>query len=253
MKKNKKLIILLIVAVAVLTAAFFLNPTAGTQKDADISGSAPIVTDNVTASADASEQKKEAPEDTEQKTVSNQSDSSAIQTDAVQTEQPLSEEEQTASVPPSAPEQSAHSSDTADELTCTLSVRCDTVLSNMNMLDPQKVGIIPENGVIFNEKTVIFYEGESVFNLLRREMKKNKIHLEFTNTPVYNSAYIEGIGNLYEFDCGELSGWMYSVNGVFPNYGCSRCELNPGDKVEFVYTCDLGKDVRGEYSARNGR
>ena len=27
---------------------------------------------------------------------------------------------------------------------------------------------------------------------------------EFEVTPVYNSNYIEGINNLYEFDCGEL-------------------------------------------------
>ncbi len=38
---------------------------------------------------------------------------------------------------------------------------------------------------------------------------------------MYNSYYVEGIGNLYEFDCGKESGWMYKVNGRFPNYGCS--------------------------------
>lgn len=91
------------------------------------------------------------------------------------------------------------------------------------------------------------------FNLLVREMKQSKIHLEFENTPIYNSAYIEGIANLYEFDCGELSGWMYRVNGWFPNYGCSRYELQDGDKVEWLYTCDLGADIGGGDSTRNGR
>lgn len=138
------------------------------------------------------------------------------------------------------------------ERTCILSVRCDTVLNNISALDDEKIGIIPEDGIIFAEQAVTFYEGESVFNLLSREMKKNKIHLEFANVPVYNSAYIEGIGNLYEFDCGELSGWMYKVNDWFPNYGCSRYQLNEGDKIEWIYTCDLGKDVGGDYSARNG-
>ncbi len=98
---------------------------------------------------------------------------------------------------------------------------------------------------IAKDKEVVFYEGESVFNVLLREMKKNKIYFEFVNTPIYNSAYIEGIANLYEFDCGELSGWMYKVNGWFPNYGCSRYALKQGDKVEWVYTCDLGNDVGG--------
>ena len=132
---------------------------------------------------------------------------------------------------------------------CTLSVRCDSILKNIAWLDPEKTEIVPKDGVIFAERTVTFYEGESVFNLLLREMKKNKIHMEFTNTPIYNSAYIEGIANLYEFDCGELSGWMYKVNGWFPNYGCSRYRLKEGDRVEWVYTCDLGNDVGGYFAA----
>ncbi len=142
---------------------------------------------------------------------------------------------------------------TERKFTCTLSVRCDTILKNIGWLDSGKVDIVPKDGVVFAEKSVTFYEGESVFNLLMREMKRNKIHLEFENTPIYNSAYIEGIANLYEFDCGELSGWMYKVNDWFPNYGCSRYQLKAGDKVEWVYTCDLGNDVGGHYSARNGK
>ncbi len=135
---------------------------------------------------------------------------------------------------------------TDTELTCTLSVRCGTALDKLDKLSAEKAGLLPDDGVIFPEQTVVFYEGESVFNLLLREMKKNKIHMEFIRTPIYNSAYIEGIANLYEYDCGELSGWMYSVNGWFPNYGCSRYSLKEGDKVEWLYTCDLGKDISGQ-------
>ena len=107
---------------------------------------------------------------------------------------------------------------------------------------------MPGDGVIFPAQEVSFYEGESVFNVLQREMEKAKIHMEFVSTPMYNSAYIEGINNLYEFDCGELSGWMYKVNDWFPNYGCSRYQLKDGDVVEWVYTCDLGVDVGGFYA-----
>ena len=132
--------------------------------------------------------------------------------------------------------------------TCKLSVRCDTILNNMDLLSRDKWELVPKDGVIFATATVTFYKGESVFNVLRREMKKAKIQMEFKNTPMYNSAYIEGINNLYEFDAGDLSGWMYKVNGWFPNYGCSRYRLKDGDTVEWVYTCDLGKDVGGYYS-----
>ncbi len=127
--------------------------------------------------------------------------------------------------------------------TCTISVRCDMALANINLLDEEKIPLLPKDGVILPPTEVTFYEGESVFNLLLREMKRNKIHMEYVNTPIYNSAYIEGINNLYEFDCGELSGWMYRVNGWFPSYGCSQYQLKQGDRVEWVYTCDLGRDV----------
>ena len=132
--------------------------------------------------------------------------------------------------------------------TATLSVRCDTILKNMDWLDPEKVELVPSNGVIYAKKTINFQEGESVFDVLQREMKNAKIHMEFSFTPMYNSVYIEGINNLYEFDCGELSGWMYKVNGWFPNYGASRYVVKQGDLIEWVYTCDLGVDVGGFYS-----
>ena len=50
---------------------------------------------------------------------------------------------------------------------------------------------------------------------------------------MYNSVYVEGINNLYEFDCGRWSGWMYCVNGWYPNYGCSRYQVQQGDVIEW--------------------
>ena len=132
--------------------------------------------------------------------------------------------------------------------TCTLSISCATILDNLDLCDPEKVELVPADGWILQPMTVTFYEGESVFNVLQRTCKQQKIHMEFSNTPIYNSAYIEGIHNLYEFDVGNLSGWMYKVNGWFPNYGCSRYQLKDGDVIEWVYTCDLGYDVGGGYA-----
>lgn len=127
--------------------------------------------------------------------------------------------------------------------TCTFSIECSTILNNLSMLDPDKLEAVPSGGVILAKTTVTFYEGESVFDVLQRVCKEKGIHMESSWTPIYNSAYIEGIHNLYEFDCGELSGWMYRVNGWYPNYGCSRYQLKDGDVVEWRYTCDLGNDV----------
>ena len=132
--------------------------------------------------------------------------------------------------------------------TCTFSIECSTILNNLDMLDPEKLEMVPSDGVILAEITVVFYEGESVFDVLQRVCRENNIHMEASWTPMYNSAYIEGIHNLYEFDCGALSGWMYRVNGWYPNYGCSRYQLQDGDVVEWRFTCDLGNDVGGGYA-----
>lgn len=135
-------------------------------------------------------------------------------------------------------------SENIENLYCSLLISCDRLKDNLMLLPPEKRSIVPDDGIIFYSDKVVFYEGESVFNVLAREMKKNKIHLEFVQTPVYDSVYIEGIANLYQFDAGELSGWVYRVNGKIPSSGCSLHILENGDKVEFLYTCDLGADVR---------
>lgn len=134
-----------------------------------------------------------------------------------------------------------------DTLTCTLSVTCKTVLDNLELLDPAKKNCIGDNGVIYAKKTVSFEEGETVFDVLSREMQKNGIHMHSSFNPVFNSRYIKGINNLYEFDCEEGSGWMYRVNGVFPNYGCSQYQVEDGDTIEWLYTCDLGVDLGRNY------
>ena len=131
---------------------------------------------------------------------------------------------------------------------CTISISCATILDNMGWLDPEKAELVPEDGWILKPIEVTFYEGESVFNVLLRTCKQQGIHMEFVNTPIYNSAYIEGIHNLYEFDCGQLSGWIYKVNGWSPNYGCSRYALKDGDVIEWQYTCNLGIDIDAYYA-----
>ncbi len=128
-------------------------------------------------------------------------------------------------------------------MSCTFSIECSTILNNISELETEKLDVLPSDGIIFETQTVEFKDGESVFDVLQRICSENNIHMEASWTPIYNSAYVEGINNLYEFDCGNLSGWMYRVNGWYPNYGCSRYQLAEGDIVEWRFTCDLGKDV----------
>ncbi len=196
--------------------------------------------------AESLEEPVRKPENTESEPVPEQPKNPTEQPEPEEpAERPSSPETPVEPETPSAPEPAPD----PETFTVTLSVRCDTILQNRDKLKPEKLALLPEDGVLFASREVVANRGESVFHLLQREMKRAKIHLEFENTPLYQSAYIEGIGNLYEYDCGEQSGWMYRVNGVFPGYGCSKYQLKAGDVVEWVYTCDLGRDVGGSWAA----
>lgn len=126
---------------------------------------------------------------------------------------------------------------------CTISISCAALLQSMDALDKDKRELVPADGVILAPTKAEFAPGESVFDVLRRVCRDKGIQMESNFTPAYDSAYIEGIANLYEFDAGEKSGWMYSVNGAFPGFGSSKYALSDGDTVCWAYTTDLGADV----------
>lgn len=146
----------------------------------------------------------------------------------------------------SIPESGLVTSDDPQNL-CTIEIRCDTILNHRDLLDPAKAPYVPKDGVILPVTTVEFTEGETVFEVLQRVCTAAELQIEYSWTPLYDSYYIEGINHLYEFDCGAESGWMYEVNGWFPNYGCSAYEVKPGDVIQWRYTCiGLGEDVGAE-------
>ena len=143
-------------------------------------------------------------------------------------------------------EGTTENTDVENGIRCTIFISCATVLDNMDRLPAAKKSMIPKDGVILKETTIQVKEGTTVFDALQQVTKDKKIHLEFTYTPVYKSYYIEGIYNLYEFDCGDASGWMYSVNGEFPDGSSSLYDIEDGDVIKWLYSCELGKDV-GRY------
>ena len=137
------------------------------------------------------------------------------------------------------------------EKTCTITIRCDAALENLESLREEKLPYVPRNGVMLPETTVSFAEGDTVFSVLQRVCNASELPLEYSWTPLYDSYYIEGIGHLYEFDAGPESGWMYKVNGTFPNYGCSSYTLEGGEEIVWTYTCaGLGTDVGAAVMAK---
>lgn len=130
---------------------------------------------------------------------------------------------------------------TVKKNTVTFTIRCDTAVNNGMDKEAKWAGIVPSSGCILPVTTMEFEEGETVFDLLCTIRDTYKLQMEYTGTN--GGQYIQGINNLYEFDGGRWSGWMYCVNGWYPNYGCGQYVVKSGDVIEWNYTCDLGCDL----------
>lgn len=277
-KKYKYSILTGIFIVAVLTAAFFSGgeiPTENNRYEPSVSESVTelgtvlqMETQNVTTGQTAAEQDSSTtkPKETkESKAAEAESSSQLPETAKPKEQETVTSKLQEAQTTPQRPRETKDTQAVtkrpqqtqekttkvsepfkAEQTTCTISISCRTALDNVKKLEPAKAAILPSDGWILSPVTVSFEAGESVFDLLKRVCREQKIPMEFSWTPIYNSAYIEGIYNLYEFDCGSTSGWMYSVNGVFPNYGCSAYEIKNGDVITWQYTCNLGNDIGGK-------
>lgn len=262
MKKHKILIAGVLVLI-VLAAAFFMGgpledtnvseepdhsetirqeipeqtPTQLPEQTTDVPA-APGVTDN--PADDTETETPTEPVKSETETGSSDTETGGEKTENTDTQTPTDAPAVTEPVPSVPPDDSTSA---GSEYTCTISISCATILNNMDLLDEGKAGLVPDDGWILLPVTVSFSDGDSVFDVLLKVAQEHKIHMEYMDSPMYNSAYIEGIANLYEYDCGSLSGWMYNVNGNFPNFGCSKYAVKDGDVIQWVYTCDLGADV----------
>lgn len=122
--------------------------------------------------------------------------------------------------------------------TVTLEIRCD-VLNGKTELS-----YVPESGVILEKTEFALAEGESVFDILEEAVRKNRIQMEYGGTG--DLIYIKGLGYLYELAHGDLSGWVYHVNGESPSVGCAAYALSDGDTIVWHYSLNQGKDIPQE-------
>ncbi len=155
------------------------------------------------------------------------------------------------------PEQVATTAASSDSeaVTCTISIDCSTIAAKAENLPAGKDAFVPESGFIVKEKVVEIKSGETAFDLLKRicaentcsesctYCQKSGIHLDYEYTAAYGSYYIKGIHQLYEQDCGELSGWYFCLNGEMAPVAASSYEIREGDKIVFAYTCNMGEDL----------
>ena len=123
------------------------------------------------------------------------------------------------------------------EISCTISIRCDSISGN---------GILTANGhpelesyaanpVILGNTAVKVKKGANVYEVLLQACQSAGIHLESSYTPAYGSYYVQGINHLYEWQAGPGSGWIFTVNGQSVSVGASSYQLSEGDVIVWEY------------------
>lgn len=94
-------------------------------------------------------------------------------------------------------------------------------------------------GVLLPPQKIACRSGDTVYTVLDRVCGQKSLMLSPKGAS--GSVYVTNIGGLSEFDMGAQSGWLYSVNGKYPNAGCNACALRAGDTVRWIYTVDNGR------------
>ena len=117
----------------------------------------------------------------------------------------------------------------------TMTIRCDTVLGKTDS------ELIPEDGVILPLTEFAIEEGDTAYSILTEAARTYGIQTETRGAE--GMLYVTGIHYLYEYEFGDLSGWMYHVNGQAPSVGSDACVLHDGDLVEWLYSCEIGNDL----------
>lgn len=119
-----------------------------------------------------------------------------------------------------------------------ISIDCKTILNNMNDLKDGYEQFIPTNGMILSTEQFKVKKNTTVIDVLKKATSENEIKLVTVSSGF--GLYVKGIGQIEEKICGSSSGWMYKVNGNFPEYGASSYRLKDGDKIEWRFTCKQG-------------
>ncbi|MDT2829709.1 DUF4430 domain-containing protein [Vagococcus carniphilus] len=105
--------------------------------------------------------------------------------------------------------------------------------------------IFSNSGDFFNGGSPMI-PGDLKTKLFERKLLRDT---EDIRNDIYDEVYLpENHNGLGEFDFTSGSGWMYSVNGVYPNVGFSDYYLKDGDSVRLRFTLMLGEDIGGGFN-----
>jgi len=98
-----------------------------------------------------------------------------------------------------------------------------------------------QTSIFFAGQYFDIHAGETAYSLLRR----TNLNIVTRGQAALGGIYVVSINGWSEFSDGPLSGWMFRVNGAFPDDSASARVLQNGDRVEWLFSRNLGADLGG--------
>lgn len=132
---------------------------------------------------------------------------------------------------------SSDENDDKNYIKCDVTIDCTILLSNMDKLNKNARKYVPDSGKLLDKTSIKIKKGSSAYEVLTAVCKQKKIAYDAEYSAIYKTSYVKGIGYLYEKMAGDMSGWLYLVDGVTPNVGASAYKLKGGEHIEWTYTC----------------
>lgn len=129
----------------------------------------------------------------------------------------------------------------AKKITYTIDTRVLNEKENYDKLSDELKKYVNDDGYIIKDLKVEITKDHTVVEVLDAIAKEKDINIEYAS--MEKMSYVEAINHIGAKAVGDMSGWLYQVNGEFPSTGINDTELKDGDVVTFIYTADGGNDI----------
>lgn len=161
--------------------------------------------------------------------------------------------------------------DTSKKITVYVTVECLSILEEgVACNDESAWKYVPKDGYIVPRSKVTCHQGENVWDAVARTLNANAIDYAYTGDPpfthgvesistVYGTCYLYRCNHLEAGDSSQgiagpfgntMSGWTYTVNGIYPGLGMNGTVLKDGDEITLKYYTGYSNfvlDVEGNF------
>ncbi|MBT9672395.1 DUF4430 domain-containing protein [Secundilactobacillus kimchicus] len=105
---------------------------------------------------------------------------------------------------------------------------------NTEQVQVQIFGPLEEGNKVLKSGNVAIKDGDTAFDVLKQ------LDSDISYTGSGSSIYVTRIGSYTAGSGGVGGGWLYNVNGSYPNASAGSYKVKSGDLVQWVWTSTLG-------------